>query len=96
MCHFQKFGGHGNQRSEVPIQQYFHASMLEDPWANCHQFNGTNAPEAKDEPVLQSENLESESNEPEFESGSPEVTSNEPDQEAPIDLQQSQTVESSD
>lgn len=22
--------------------------MLEDPWANCYQFNGTNAPESKD------------------------------------------------
>lgn len=32
--------GHGHgKRNDVPIQQYFHESMLEDPWADCHRFS---------------------------------------------------------
>lgn len=30
--------GHGKQ-NDVPIQQYFHESMLEDPWADCQRFS---------------------------------------------------------
>lgn len=48
--------------------------MLEDPWANCYQFNGTNAPESQDEanskeidshePKLDEKNFEPESSVP--------------------------------
>lgn len=32
--------GHGQgKRNDVPIQRYFHESMLEDPWADCHRFS---------------------------------------------------------
>lgn len=48
LCHSQKFGAN-NQKTETPIQQYFHISMLEDPWVDCHQFNGTKAPESAHE-----------------------------------------------
>lgn len=44
-CFFlKKFGGNSNHHSNAsaPIQQYFHKSMLEDPWADCDQFNGRN------------------------------------------------------
>ncbi|XP_031632563.1 putative uncharacterized protein DDB_G0282133 [Contarinia nasturtii] len=44
-------GGHGSPR-DIPIQQYFHKTMLEDPWADCHKFNGTaNETNCQTEPV---------------------------------------------
>lgn len=58
---FQKFGGHnhrggggggggGHNFKDAPIEQYFHQSMLEDPWAQCQKFNGTALPDSALEP----------------------------------------------
>lgn len=52
-----------HQRNEVPIQQYFHQSMLEDPWTDCHRFSSigssavqaNNVPDEVTEPIVDNE-----------------------------------------
>lgn len=49
--------GHGHgKRNDVPIQQYFHESMLEDPWADCHRFSAVGMQEVQN--INQDKNAE--------------------------------------